>query len=372
MKTFLVLLLCFGAHVTFSQDRQIAPLPLNSQAPDFHLPATDGKMYALSDFANYPVLAVIFTCNHCPTAQAYEDRLIKMVEEYEPRGVGFVAISPNDPDAISLSELGYSDMNDDLESMKRRAKDMGYNFPYLYDGDHQKASIAYGPAATPHVFIFDDTRRLKYRGRIDDTENPYQQPRQQDMRMALEALLNGNAVPNPETKTFGCSTKWSWKGDWVQKEREKWSNEPVEVTELTLAEVPEIIENEGNKLRLINIWATWCGPCIIEFPDFIDIHRMYRNRDFEFVSISTDKVSQKEKVVEMLKKFEASNKNYWFSGEDIYQLIEAVDPEWQGALPYTMLIEPGGKIIYKTQGSIVPSELKKIIVNSLGRYYADD
>ena len=356
----------------FSQDPTITPLDLGQKAPDFKLPATDGKNYTLGDFDQYQVLAVIFTCNHCPTAQAYEDRIIQMVTEYEPKGVGFVAISPNDPKAISLSELGYSDLNDDLDDMKVRAREKGYNFPYLYDGDHQEASMAYGVVATPHVFIFDQERLLRYRGRIDDTENPYIEPRRQDMRLAMDALLEGEEISEPLTKTFGCSTKWAWKNEYVAKEKETWANEEVSVTGLSLEDVPELVANKGDKLRLINIWATWCGPCIIEFPDFVDIYRMYRNRDFELISVSTDKIGKKDKVLELLQKFEASNLNYRYTGDDIYPFIEAIDPEWQGALPYTMLIAPGGKIIYKIQGSIDPADLKKRIVDQLGRFYADD
>ncbi|HLT94567.1 MAG TPA: redoxin domain-containing protein [Membranihabitans sp.] len=372
MKTWLTFFSLLVISISFGQERTVVPLDIGSKAPDFSLPGTDGKTYSLEDFSDYPFLTVVFTCNHCPTAQAYEDRLIRMVDEYRPKGIGFVAISPNDPTAISLSELGYSDMNDALEEMIIRVTDKGYNFPYLYDGDNQEASMAYGPAATPHVFIFDKDRLLRYRGRIDDTENPYQKVHTPDMRNALDALLSGTDIPVTETKTFGCSVKWSWKNDWIEREREQWRNEDVSLQEFNLDDIADLINNQSDKLRLINIWATWCGPCIIEFPDFVDIHRMYRNRKFEFISISTDKMGQKEKVHEFLTRFEASNTNYIFKGDDVYPLIEVVDPDWQGALPYTLLVEPGGKIICKTQGTISPMELKKTIVESLGRFYADD
>jgi hypothetical protein len=109
----------------------------------------------------------------------------------------------------------------------------------------------------------------------------------------------------------------------------------------------------------------------MEFPDFITIDRMYRGRDFEFISISTDKPERKEKALSFLKKQEASNQNFIFSGSDIYQLIEAIDPDWKGALPYTLLVEPGGKIIYHVQGVIDPLQLKKQIVDHplIGRYF---
>jgi hypothetical protein len=98
---------------------------------------------------------------------------------------------------------------------------------------------------------------------------------------------------------------------------------------------------------------------------------MYRGRDFEFVSISTDKPERKDKALAFLKEQEASNKNYIYSGSNIYQLIEAVDPDWKGALPYTLLVEPGGKIVYRNQGPIKPLELKRAIVDHplIGRYF---
>jgi len=119
------------------------------------------------------------------------------------------------------------------------------------------------------------------------------------------------------------------------------------------------------------VWATWCGPCVAEFPDFVIIDRMYRNRSFEFISISADKQLKKADALKFLQKKEASNKNYIFNKDNVYELIEAVDPAWQGALPYTILIEPGGKILYRNQGPINPAELKKIIVENkyIGRYY---
>ena len=111
---------------------------------------------------------VVFTCVHCPTAQGYEDVLIQLTSEYQSKGVAVVAISPNDPKSIRLDELGYTDLSDSFEEMKIRAKDKKFNFPYLYDGETSSTSMKYGPQATPHVFIFDKNRTLRYTGRIDD------------------------------------------------------------------------------------------------------------------------------------------------------------------------------------------------------------
>jgi len=354
-----------------AQHKDVKPLPIGSKAPDFDLPGIDGVNHTLHEYDSYDILVILFTCNHCPTAQAYEDKIIKIADEYGKKGVGFVAISPNDPNAITLNELGYTDLGDKLEDMVKRAEEKKFNFPYLYDGETQTTAIAYGPFATPHAFVFNKERILKYSGRIDDTENPYVEPETTDLTNALDALVAGKDPEVAQTKTFGCSIKWSWKNEWVKKLQEQWAAEPVTLNDIDLAGVAELMKNNGDKLRYINVWATWCGPCKIEFPELVDINRTYRDRDFEFISITIDKPNKKDKALEMLKKFEASNQNYLFTGK-VYDLIETVDKDWQGSIPYSALIAPGGEIIYKIEGAIDPLNFRRQIIKYLGRYYADN
>jgi peroxiredoxin len=345
-------------------------LMIGTEAPDFSLPGVDGKTYSLNDFSRSKVLVIIFSCNHCPTAQAYEDRIISVDRDYKSKGVAVVMISSNSSKGLNLSELGYTDMGDSFEEMKIRAKNKGFVFPYLYDGDEQKTALAYGPVATPHCFVFDRDRILRYVGRVDGSEKPGT-GHGEDLRNAIDAVLEGKEVKNPVTKVFGCSIKWSWKDEYTKKLYKQWSELPVTLEDISIQGIKDLIKNPSDKLRLINIWATWCGPCITEFPDFVIIDRMYRGRPFEFISVSTDKPDRKADVLKFLKTQEASNKNYIFNKDDIYQMIEAVDPDWQGAIPYTLLIEPGGKIIYKKMDMIDPAELKKLIVEDkyMGRYY---
>src|SRR6476660_3939420 len=160
-------------------------LAIGASAPGFKLPGTDGKTYSLASFKNANILVIVFTCNHCPTAQAYEDRIIQLAKDYSSKGVAVVAIMPNNPQAIRLDELGYTDLSDSFEEMKIRAKEKHFNFPYLYDGETQSVANAYGPVATPHVFIFDAERKLCYQGRIDDIEKPTKTPNNLDTRNAI-------------------------------------------------------------------------------------------------------------------------------------------------------------------------------------------
>lgn len=341
-----------------------------SKAPDFNLPGIDGKNYSLSSFSDAKVLVIIFSCNHCPTAQAYEDRIIALANDYRTAGIEVVMISPNSVAALSLAELGYSDMGDSFEEMKQRAADKEFPFPYLYDGEKQEAALAYGPVATPHTFVFDSKRILRYAGRIDASEKPGTGSGE-DVRKAVDEVLAGSQVTTPVTKVFGCSVKWSWKDEYTKKLNKEWAEQPVTLEQVGVDFITELIANKSDKVRMINVWASWCGPCLMEMPDMVITDRMYRHRAFELITISADKPEKMSEVLRVLTQNQASNRNYIFNKDEAFELIEAVDKEWRGALPYTMIIEPGGKVIYRKQDTINPLEIRKLIVESsyLGRYY---
>ena len=358
------------AGLNWAAPAEVKTLEIGAGAPDFNLPGVDGKMHRLAEYDKAKVLVIVFTCNHCPTAQAYEQRIKKLAADYREKGVMLVAISPNDPKAVRLDELGYTDLSDSLEEMKIRAKDASFNFPYLYDGDKQEMSRAYGPVATPHVFVFDAERKLRYAGRVDDNERDPNAVKSHDARNAVEAVLAGKPAPVEKTRTFGCSIKWSDKQDSAKQSLEKWAKEPVTLNAVDVEGVKKLVKNEGQKLRLINVWATWCGPCAHEFPDLVEINRMYRHRDFEMVGISADSGSGvKDRVQSFLEKNQASFTNYLFSEANVYALIDAVDPKWEGAIPYTLIVKPGGEVLYRHLGAIEPLEVKKVIVRYLGRTY---
>ena len=343
-------------------------LPIGTPAPDFKLPGVDGKDYTLASFKGSKLLMVIFTCNHCPTAQAYESRIKHLHADYKDRGVALVAISPNDDQALRLDELGYTDLGDSFEDMKIRAKDHGFEFPYLYDGETQRTSLAYGVVATPQVFLFDADRKLRYMGRIDNSD--VKEITSHDTRNAIEALLAGEKVPVERTRTFGCSTKWSEKRADAAASIEKWNKEPVTLQPLDEATLARLVKNETDELLLVNVWATWCGPCIVELPDFVAMHRMYRHRKLKLVTITIDEPDQGEAALEVLKTNHVSAKNYHSAIEDRDKFADLLDKEWAGPVPHTLLIAPGGQIIYRSKGSIEPLVVRRAIVDYLGRTYA--
>jgi peroxiredoxin len=173
-------------------------MPVGTQAPAFSLPGVDGKTYSLESFADAKVLVVLFTCNHCPYAQALEPRFIALQADYGPRGVSLVAINPND-------ERAYPD--DDFAHMQVRAREQGWNFPYLRDED-QSVARAYDAACTPDIFVFDAARTLRYNGRCDDSWKDPAAVTRQDLRRALDAVLAGRAVDFDVHPALGCSIKW--------------------------------------------------------------------------------------------------------------------------------------------------------------------
>ncbi|HTL56693.1 MAG TPA: redoxin domain-containing protein [Candidatus Limnocylindrales bacterium] len=339
-------------------------LSLGSQAPDFNLPGIDGRNWSLQDFKASKILVVIFTCNHCPTAQYYEERIKQLVTDYKGEGVAVIGIMPNDPKSVRLDELGWSDLSDSFAEMKLRARDRTFNFPYLYDGDTEAVARAYGPVATPHAFVFDAQRKLRYVGAIDDSERP-QHVQKHYLRDALDALLAGHEPPQTKTKVVGCSIKWAGKEDSVQAYMEKLAAEPVSITPAPAAALKALRANDSGKFRLVNFWATWCAPCVAEFHEFITINRMYRHRDFELVTVSLNRPDEQTQVVEFLKKKQASCRNLIFGSTEREKLIDAFDPDWQGAVPYTVLINPEGKIIYRETGSIDPLAVKRAIVSGM-------
>lgn len=359
-RLFAFLLLSVAAFA----DEPHPTLAIGSSAPDFALPGIDGKTHKLSDYAASKVLVIVFTCNHCPTAQLYEPRIKKLAADYANKGVALVAIEPNNPNAIRLDELGYTDVSDSLAEMKIRAAYRHFNFPYLYDGETQSASRAYGPKATPHVFIFDQQRKLRYEGRIDNSQRE-SLVKTQDARNAINALLAGQPVQVAHTGVFGCSTKWISKEASRTEEMKKIEAEPVRLDMASADDLKKLRANPTGKVLLVNFWATWCGPCVHEFPDIETTYRMYRLRDFDLVMVAANMPDEKAGVMKVLEREHASSRNLLFGSTDTYAMQAAFDPKWESGVPYTVLLAPDGKVLYREEGEVDILKLRRIILANL-------
>jgi peroxiredoxin len=386
MKTlvFSCLLACLLPAVRAEEG--LANLQIGDPAPDFSLPGIDGKTWSLADFKDGKVLVVFFTSNHCPTSHGAADRLKSFLAEYRPRGMAFVAINPNHPEGLSIDELGYSKYSDGFEDMKLYAAEEGFDFPYLYDGETQNVARAYGCLTTPHVFVFDAERKLRYKGRFDDSrfggdDSTVKSP---DTRNAVEALLAGKPVPVEETKPFGCSTKWRSKKTAVAEKMAAWDATPVDVETIDAAGVTALRKNGTNKVRLFNVWATWCAPCVQEFPDLVTTARKFGLRDFEFINLSVDDPANAAAVKAFLEKQKAGmapkvkksveaegrkTNSYLYSGVDMDEVMLALDPEWPGGIPHTILVDTDGTILWRHNGLVDGETLRAKILEHMGDYY---
>src|SRR6266404_4371036 len=365
LRAFLLLFVSLTA--AWPQDNH-ATLAIGSPAPDFSLPGVDGKAHKLSDYAASPLLAIVFTCNHCPTAQLYEGRIKRIAADYRGKGVALIAIQHNDPNALRIDEMVMSDMSDSLEEMKIRAAYRHFNFPYLYDVATQSVAEAYGPKATPHIFIFDSNRKLQYEGRVDDNQREML-VKTSDARNALDALLAGRPVTVADTAVFGCSTKWKYKSASRLEALRKIEVEPVTLEMVTADDLKKLRVNPTGKLLLINFWDTRCGACVAELPDLQTTFRMYRTREFTFVTVSANAPDERPSVMKFLDKQHATSRNLLFASADTYELQAAFDAKWESALPYTVLIAPDGKVLYRREGEVDLLELRRTILANLQTDY---
>ena len=348
--------------------------------PDFSLPGTDGKTYTLTDFKGSKVLCVIFTCNHCPDSVAAGSRMEQVYQDYKSKNVALVAVNGNNPASLTPDELGYSPFGDSQEEMAPFAKDFGWTFPYLYDGAKQEFTTACGAQSTPHVFVFDAERKLRYSGRMDDGGRNSGPVPNSYLRDALDAVLAGTAVKEPVTRSFGCSTKWLFKTSNAAADQAAWEKRPVTVADLNEEISKKLRANGSKNLRLINFWSTSCGPCVKEFPGLVDTGRRFQNRSVEFISISLDPVALRPAVLKFLESRHAAapgstakslgeqglaSNNYHWTGGNPDAMAQAIDPDWTGALPHSVLVAPGGKILWRHSGEIDIVEVRRQILKGL-------
>ena len=347
-----------------AKDQQAHPtLAIGSQAPAFDLLGIDGRRHTLDEYHS-PILAVVFISNHCPASQLYEGRIKAIARDYQDQGVQVVAIAPNGPDVIGPAALNYTDVDDSFESMKVRAEFREFNFPYLYDGETQAVAHQYGPKVTPHIFIFDAERKLRYEGRIDDRMQEAKS-KVSDARNALDAMLAQKPVAVAHTAVFGCSTKWNEHLESAQAEMKEWNARPVSVETISLDGLRQLRASAPGKTLMINFWATWCAPCQTEYPALLETYLWYRSRDFEFVSVAMQEPAEQPAVLKFLQKQHSAVRNLMLDSDDVYAAMAAFDPAWESGVPFTIVIAADGKVLLRQQGEVNKLELRRKILGNL-------
>ena len=272
-------------------------LAIDAALPDFSLPGIDGKRHTPKEYAAAKVLAVVFESNHCPASIAYEQRVHDLYDKYRKQGVHVVAINPNNPKAVRLNELGFTDMSDSFEEMKVRAAFMQMAWPYLYDGETQAVSKSFGAVATPHIFVFDQDRKLRYQGAIDDSR-AVAQVKQRYAADAIDAVLAGRPVAVTESRALGCTTKWlETSVDGVEQEMKTIQAAEVTMTPVDSAGLKAFRDNAASKKTvLVSFWQVDNKASQAQFEPLQTTYRMYAGskRPMDVVTISTDPASKSD------------------------------------------------------------------------------
>jgi peroxiredoxin len=336
---------------------------IGSPAPDFTLPGADGRTHSLADYAGSPVLVFVLTCNSCPVSQLYESRIQKLHEDYRGRGVAVVAVNANEPAAMRLADLAYTDAGEALEDMRSRAEHRHLDYPYLSDGEAQALTRRLGVTALPHAFVFDRARTLRYEGRIDDnTRESLVQSRY--VRDAIDALVAGGRVPLAHTAVEGCPVKGLTRPG-PDADLARFEQAPVPLQMAGAGELQRLRKNGTGKLLLINFWATWCAPCASEFPDLEATYRRFEPRGLEFVTVSVNDPAERPAVQQFLDSQHASHDNRLFATPDVYGLQAAFDPEMPAPVPFTLVLAPNGDVVYQELGELTLAKLRRAILANL-------
>jgi peroxiredoxin len=344
-------------------------MKIGTHIPDFTLPGAGGKPHSLKEWANAKYLLLVFECNHCPESQNYESRIGQLYKDYKGKGVQLVAINPNDPASVRLSELGYTDVEDSLPEMKIRKADRHITWPYLYDGETQNVATKLGVIATPQVFIFDQDRNLRFEGQIDNNQSPGLVT-SNDTRYALEELLAGKQVTTTDTPVHGCSTKWKSRllgSDSREAEMTNIHAEPVTLETVDEAGLKELKANNTGKVLVVTFWSAKCTTCADSLHALETTWRMYRLRAFTLVTVNTDPIASKDAVMGVLNDQHASTSNGTrtpgnspeFTSWNLQSTLDrattqaAFGERWNPDSMFTAVIGSGGKVLYKKMGLIV-------------------
>lgn len=342
MRYFLTLIA--SLFLSFAAFAQPARVTVGQAVPDFALKDTQGKLHALKAYRG-KYLVIGFVGTKCPISAAYSERMNGVSNDYKAKDVVFIGVNSN--------------ANEPLNLVKEHAAKAKFGFSILKDNGNVVADI-FGASVTPEMYVIDQAGVLRYHGRVDNASDAARVERQ-DLRVALDELLAGKPISKPDLKAFGCQIKRV--GGKTITMAQPAAKAPVTndlVKLLKPAEFAKLKADSAGKVLLINFWATWCAPCIAEFPEFVKIDQEFRDKGVRLISISTDEKSDLEKmVIPFLKKQKATFEAFLSDADDPQELIDVVDKNWSGALPATFVFDKKGKLSYTKYGIIDRQELLK-------------
>ncbi|MCI0338300.1 MAG: redoxin domain-containing protein [Acidobacteria bacterium] len=324
--------------------------PVIGQAvPDFTLTDLKGKKHSLKDYRG-KIVALAFIGTQCPISNDYNARMRAISEDYAGKNVVFLGVNSN--------------FNEPLSEVKKHAAKNNLGFTILKDNGN-KVADAYGAQRTPEMFLVDSEGVLRYHGRIDNSRE-VRRVNRQDLRVALDELLAGKPVSVTDGKAFGCVIKRVQTAKEFKAGKIQAKNFEPKIGLLKPVDFDKFKNAEKGNVLVINFWATWCGPCVAEFPELVAIDSKYRDKGVKMVAISADEVADiKSKVIPFVKEQKAMFNILVQDTEDPEEMMAVVDKNWQGTLPATFVYDKQGNLAYTRYGVIDRDLLLEAIEKAL-------
>ena len=353
MKQALIsLLIVVGLFITLNGRPLPALVAIGQRAPDFMLADLGGKTHTLKDYLGKTVV-VTFISARCPISNAYKDRIRAVADEYSKRDVAFIGVNSN--------------ADESLEEMRAYAAKNKLDFTILKDKGNVVAD-AYGAERTPKVYVIDGDGVMRYQGRIDNSQNPSMVKRN-DLREALNEMLAGKPVSVAETRALGCMIKR------VQDAKAAPAKVPAKTTAaqaepkvgtLKPADFNKFKDSARGKVLVLNFWATWCGPCVAEFPELVALDAKYRDKGVKLVGITADDPDDVQpKVIPFIKKQKVKFDIVLQDTEDPQEMFDKINKDWPGVLPATFVYDKQGNLAYSRFGIIdrdqLVAEIEKVL-----------
>jgi peroxiredoxin len=323
---------------------------IGQAAPDFSLKDLKGNSQSLQAHRG-KIVVITFLSTQCPIANAYHERLRALATDYTGKNVVLLGLYPNNTESLSV--------------IKSKAAQEKFTFPVMRDEGNIVADL-YSAMTTPEIFVVDGQGVLRYHGRIDNSAETSRVVRS-DLREALNEMLDGKPVSVSQTKQFGCSIKRAKAP--AANTKAVSTAAPVQAAKVALlkaADFPKLRDSAKGQVLVLNFWATWCGPCVAEFPEFVQLDAKYRDKGVKVIAISADEPSDLEsKVRPFLKQQKAIFDTYVQDVENVEDIINQINKDWPGALPATFIFDKQGNIAHSFLGIVDREKLLAVVEENL-------